>query len=117
MPLIVRAFPILPGKEDQVRQFAQDLRTTRAADAAAFYDRMGVAKESWHLQETAHGSWVIAVTDVVTQPIEEAARDYAGSVHGFDRWFKEQVKAVSGIDPETTPLGPPTQCIFDSHAA
>ena len=41
MELIVRAFPVLPGQEDQMRQFARDLQTTRAAEAAEFYGRMG----------------------------------------------------------------------------
>jgi hypothetical protein len=117
MQLIVRAFPVLAGKEEQMRQFAQAVRTTRAAEAADFYRRMGVARESWHLQETPHGTWVIGVTQIPEKPVEAAAQDYAASQHAFDRWFKEQVLLVSGINPETTPLGPATQCIFDSQPA
>ncbi len=62
MQLLVRAFPVLPGKEGQMREFAATVRTTRAAESADFYRRMGVARESWHLQDTPHGTWVIGVT-------------------------------------------------------
>ena len=117
MQLIVRAFPVLPGKTEEMRQFAAAMRSTRAADAADFHRRIGVARESWHLQSTPAGDWVIGVTQIPEKPIDTAAREYAASQHAFDRWFKEQVRLVTGIDPETTPLGPPTECIFDTAAA
>jgi hypothetical protein len=115
MQLLVRAFPVLAGKEMQLRQFAHEIQTNRSGDVADFYRRLGVARESWHLQETPHGSWVICVTQIPDKPIEVAGQDYAASRHGFDRWFKDQVMLVSGVNPEIMPLGPPTQCIFDSQ--
>lgn len=114
MQLLVRAFHVLPGREEQMRELAEAVSTTRAAEAADFYRRMGVARESWHLQETPHGAWVIGVTQIPDKPIEVAGRDYAASQHPFDRWFKDQVRFVTGIDPDSEPLGPPTECIFDS---
>src|SRR5688572_27003855 len=115
MQLLVRAFPVLAGREEMMRQFAGEVRTHRAAAAADFYRRMGVARESWHLQETPHGTWVIGVTQIADKPLAQAGEDYAASQHDFDRWFKQQVMMVTGIDPESTPLGPPTSCIFDSQ--
>jgi hypothetical protein len=117
MELLVRAFPILPGKEEQMRQFARELQTTRAADAADFYSRLGIAHESWYEQQKADGLWVIAVTQFSGRPMAAAAQDYAASRLDFDRWFKENVMAVSGVDPETTPLGPPTKCVFHTHGS
>ena len=110
MPLVVRAFPVLEGKESVVRAFAKSLATDRAAAAARFYTRLGVTHESWHLQETPHGLWVIAVTDVDAPT--ERAEQYSASRGEFDEWFKAQVLALSGIDPTTQPLGPPTEQIF-----
>ncbi len=115
MQLLVRAFPVLPGKEPDLRQMALAVQTSRSAEAREFYERMGVARESWHLQQTPHGPWIIGVTQIPDKPIQTAARDYADSQHPFDRWFKEQVLLISGIDPEKEPLGPPTECIFDTH--
>jgi hypothetical protein len=117
MELLVRAFPILPGKEEQMRQFARELQTTRAAAAADFYSRLGIAHESWHVQQKPDGVWVIAITQFGTRPMAAAAEDYAKSRHDFDQWFKEQVMEVSGVDPVTTPLGPPTTCVFHTHGS
>jgi hypothetical protein len=117
MDLIVRAFPVIPGKEDQLRAFAHELQTRRAAEASEFYARFGVNRESWHLQSTPHGTWVIGVTHLTGMPIEEAADKYSASEQPFDRWFKNQVHELSGINPDEQPLGPPTDCIFDTAAA
>lgn len=111
MPQLVRAFPILPGMEGRIRELARAMAGARAQQAAAFYAKFGVSHESWHLQDTPHGMWVIAVT-AIDEPQTRAAK-YAGSNEEFDRWFKERVLELSGIDPATQPLGPPTEVIFD----
>jgi hypothetical protein len=114
MELLVRAFPVLPGMESRMREFARDVQTVRAREAEHFYRRHGVERESWHLQVTPHGAWVIGVTQIADRPAAVAGKAYAESQHPFDRWFKEQVKTLTGIDPERTPLGPPTECLFDT---
>jgi hypothetical protein len=93
--------------------FAAAMRA-RAGEAADFYRRVGTARETWHLQHTGAGHWVICVTQIPDRPVDEAAQAYAGSTHAFDTWFKTQVKLVTGVDPEREPLGPPTTCIFDT---
>jgi hypothetical protein len=55
--------------------------------------------------------WVIAVTEL-EDALEARARAYAASQHPFDRWFKDQVGAVCGINPDEEPLGPPTEPLF-----
>ena len=114
MQLLVRAFPVLPGKEGQLQQFADELKTTRADALQDFHQQLGVSRETWHLQQTPHGPWVIAVTEISGKPIESAGNDYAASNFEFAMWFKDQVNQLSGIDPAAAPLGPPTTCIFDS---
>jgi hypothetical protein len=115
MQLVVRAFPVLSDKQHEMRRFVTEMHTTRAADARDFYRRSGVARETWHLQTTPAGDWVICVTQIADRPVDDAAQGYARSRHPFDQWFKEQVKLVTGVNPETAPLGPPTECIFDSE--
>jgi hypothetical protein len=112
MPLVVRAFPVLPGKEEQLKEFAAEMAGARHSEAASFYRSFGVARESWHLQHTEHGAWVIGVTDV-SDDVEAKAQAYAASERPFDRWFKKQVLEISGIDPDVEPLGPPTQILFE----
>jgi len=112
MPLVVRAFPVLPGREKQVREFAAAMAGGRKAEAAAFYRSFGVSHESWHLQHTEHGDWVIGVTEV-SDDLEKKAQAYATSERPFDRWFKDQVQRLTGIDPDVEPLGPPTETLFE----
>lgn len=115
MPLVVRAFPLVKPVKD-LQAFAAALSTERNAGATAFYRQFGISHESWHLQETPSGPWVIAVT-VIDDPKESAPR-YAKSSAEFDRWFKDQVRQISGVDADQQPLGPPTMPVFvwsDEH--
>lgn len=112
MPMVVRAFPVLPGKEENVRALASEIAGHRRAEASEFYGRFGVRHESWHLQQTPHGPWVIAITELSDDP-QKAAQVYAKSEQPFDRWFKSQVLDLTGIDPDCEPLGPPTETLLD----
>lgn len=114
MNLVVRAFPLVPGREHELRELARTLLAERRDEVLAFYARYGVVHESWHLQTTPHGSWVIGVTQLETPSLAAAARRYSDSEHPFDRWFKDQVHRVSGINPDELPLGPPTECLYDT---
>ncbi|MGH9363460.1 MAG: hypothetical protein ACRD2T_16240 [Thermoanaerobaculia bacterium] len=115
MPLVVRAFPLLPGKEEELQQFAAELSGARGAETATFYDSFSVSRETWHLQQTDHGALVIGVTEVA-EPVQEIAQEYAASQRAFDRWFKDKVRELTGIDPDTQPLGPPAEQIFEFRA-
>jgi len=109
MPLVVRAFPVSKSL-DEVRAFAAKLKERRS-EACDFYCQYGVSHESWHVQETPAGPWIIVV-NVVDDPGEAAPR-YARASEGFDKWFKAQVLEVTGIDADKQPLGPPTTMIYD----
>ena len=109
MPHVVRAFP-LRGSIADLNAFAQALAGPRAADAARFYRSYGVERESWHLQHTDHGAWVIAVTELA-DPVAAAPR-FAEATEGFHLWFKSQVQALTGVDPNIAPLGPLTKEVF-----
>ncbi|HKV11582.1 MAG TPA: hypothetical protein VJ725_25785 [Thermoanaerobaculia bacterium] len=115
MAFIVRAFPVLPGKEEDMREFAAEMAGPRRRDAERFYKSFGVLRESWHYQETPHGPMVVAVTEVDADP-GVRAQEYAESTQPFDSWFKEQVCNLTGIDPTVQPLGPPSEVIFDMRS-
>ncbi|MDP1571967.1 MAG: hypothetical protein Q8L86_18370 [Vicinamibacterales bacterium] len=109
MHLVVRAFPLTAHVED-LTAFAADLNGPRSAETRAFYERLGVRHESWHVQKTPLGPWVICCT--LVDDVERAAPLYAQSEARFDAWFKERVRQLTGIDPNENPLGPPTQPVF-----
>ena len=110
MALVVRAFPVLPGKEEDVRRLSHSLATERAGGIARFFAAFGVRHESWHLQETPHGPWVIVVSDI-DEP-DARGQQYSAALGEFEAWFKGRVLELSGIDPTVQPLGPPTETVF-----
>jgi hypothetical protein len=108
MPLLVRAFPLQTSVAN-LKEFAQEL-TSRSVETDAFYRKYGVTHESWHVQETPNGPWVIGVAKL-ENPSEAGAR-YAASAEEFDAWFKGRVLQLSGVDLNKAPLGPPTTQVF-----
>lgn len=108
-PIVVPAFP-LRGSRSQLAAFAAALRGERAAEPAQFYRHYGLTCASWHLQDTPQGPWVIAVNQI--EDPQEAGARYAEATADFHAWFKAQVLSLTGVDPNTTPLGPPTHEVF-----
>lgn len=108
--LVVRAYPLRdrPGLD----KFLGELRA-RCEETRDFYDRHR-AEEAWFVQNTEEGPIVIAV--LATDDPVRAAKTYAESTSPFDVWFKQRVIELSGIDPNRTPLGPPSEKIFEFTA-
>ena len=115
MAMVVRAFPVLPGKEQAARDFAAEVGTRRD-EADAFYKRYGVTRESWHLQNTPNGAFIIVATELGASPgiqVQLQAQAYASAQAPFERWFKDNVRELCGVNPDEQPLGPPTETIFE----
>ena len=112
-PLVVRAFPVLPGKEEDIRRLAAEMAGSRRQEAEEFYKSFGVYRESWHFQETPNGPIVIGVTEI--DDADTKAPQFAQSQRAFDMWFKDQVRNLTGVDPDIQPLGPPSEVIFDTR--
>jgi hypothetical protein len=109
MSLLVRAFP-LKAPVAALERFTADLKGPRQADAKAFYAAHGVAHESWYLQQTDSGPWVIGITQVENVP--ENAPRFAKAKDEFSSWFKQQILELTGVDTSTAPLGPATQLVY-----
>lgn len=109
MSLVVRAFPLL-GPVKEIQAFASELRHERSVGAAEFYRKYSVWHESWHVQETPTGRWVIGVTAI--DDADGAGPRYSESRTEFDAWFKRRVREITGIDPDEQPLGPRTTEVF-----
>ncbi|MEZ5400592.1 MAG: hypothetical protein R2729_13050 [Bryobacteraceae bacterium] len=109
MAFVVRAFPLVKPIED-IRKFAADLAGERSTNMGGFYREYGVKAESWYLQETPAGPWVICATQVADP--NEASGRYAQASEDFHGWFKAQVMHLTGVNPSEAPLGPPTELLF-----
>jgi hypothetical protein len=114
MALVVRAFPV----DDRVRvnSFVRELRS-RETEAREFYTSLGVRREMWFYQPDLRGGGdiVIGVTDV-EEPVEPKAAQYAEASDPFSTWFKAHIYALSGVDPDTSPLGPLSTLVHDSSS-
>jgi hypothetical protein len=109
MPYLVRAFPLIRPVAE-LHGFVAALSGTRRAETDAFYRQYGVSHESVYLQETEHGPLVIVVTNIEDR--HQASPRFMKASESFEVWFKAQLLHLTGVDPNVSPLGPPTTEIF-----
>ena len=89
------AFPILPGKADAARAFASAVAGNRNSEFTAMQKRAGTTRETWSLQETPGGAFMLVWFE---GNIDEAFTDLATATDAFTVWFREQLKNETGID-------------------
>jgi hypothetical protein len=113
MALVAMAIPILPGKTEQVRQFARELSGSRKAEFQASRQKLGAHERSF-LQSTPAGD-VVIVTLEADDPGAAFAR-FGEGTDEFTRWFVQQVKELHGFDLTQPPPGPVPELLVDSQA-
>lgn len=106
------AFPILAGKEQAGRDFAATCMGERRKEFDAQLVRNGLTRETWALQETPMGSFMLVWFEA--PDIEAAFTDLATSVDEFTIWFRGQVMDLTGVDLSAPPQGPPPDVLVDS---
>ena len=107
--MIENAFfvPLLPDKKEAALAFANSLMNERKADLDAA--QTTVTKESWFLQETPMGDFLIVYYHSPDPERVHAA--LAVSQEPFDIWFREQILDLTGIDISTPLPGLPKQIL------
>lgn len=110
MAVFLGAFPVVEGKEDEARKFAQET-LDRGDEFEASQQRYGVTKEEWSLQQTPIGSMVVVRFEC--QDVAGVFESLAQSNEAFDVWFRQRVKEVSGVDLSQPMPGPLPEIIFD----
>src|SRR5579859_852865 len=109
MTSLALALPCLPGGAAKARQVADACHGPRRAEFEEFHRRVGLTGERWYLQQTPQGELLVLVLE--GDP-EGAIGKLGASDHPFDRWFKEQVREIHGVDFNQTLPGPPPEQIF-----
>jgi len=105
------AFPILPGKEQQGRDFAAACMGARRNGFEAQLVRGGLTRETWALQKTPMGSFMLVWFEA--PDIEKSFTELATSGDEFTIWFRGQVKDLTGVDLGAPPDGPPPDVLVD----
>jgi hypothetical protein len=105
------AFPILPGKTAEWRDFVGELNGARHAEFVESRRRAGVHERTF-LQSTPMGDLVI-----VTLEGDDPARSFGqitSATDAFTVWFLERAKAVHGVDLAAPMTGSPSELVLDS---
>ncbi len=110
MAVFLGAFPVLPGKADDVRKFAQET-LGRGDELAASQKKSGITREEWSLQDTPMGALVLVRFE--GDDIEKSFGRLAESTDPFDVWFKERVKELTGVDLGAPPDEAPPEMILE----
>jgi hypothetical protein len=108
----VRMYPLTRGV-GPLKEFAAELQKRRS-ESRAFYDSYRV-DESWFVQDVGGQPYAIAVASM-RGDIEGNLKRFAESTEPFEVWFKQRVIDLTGVDPNETPLGPPSEQVFEFRA-
>jgi hypothetical protein len=106
-------FPVLEGKEDLARAFAAELVGPRRADFVAAQGRANTTRETWTLQQTPMGSFVLVWFE---GDVEKAFADLATDASEFGTWMRAQVKELSGVDMSAPSDEPLPEVVLDWSA-
>jgi hypothetical protein len=106
-------FPILKGKEGAARAFAAETTGTRKADFDAAQARSNVTRETWAMQETPMGSFMLVWFE---GDVEKAFADLATDASDFGTWMRAQVKDITGVDLSAPPEGALPDVLVDWRA-
>jgi hypothetical protein len=90
------AFPILPGKLDEARAFAQETMGTHRADYDDAQRRAGITRETWTIETAPDGTKFVLVWFEASDPEVAFAQLMEDSEHSV--WFRRRVKDVTGVD-------------------
>jgi hypothetical protein len=103
-------FPIRAGKEEDARAFAAETMGARRPEFDAHHARAGNSRETWTLQETPMGSFLLVWFE---GDVEKAFADLATNDSDFMTWFRGRVLDVTGVDLSAPPDGPPPAILVD----
>lgn len=105
------AFPILPGKEQEARDFAAACMGARRKEFEEQLTLDGISRETWAFQETPMGSFILVWFEA--PDIAEVFTKLASLNTEFTTWFRAQVKDLTGIDLGAPPQSPPPDVLVD----
>lgn len=92
---IATAIPILPGKTEQWKKFANELNTRYKNEFNQSRKDLGVYERTF-LQTTPTGDMIIVVLE--GENPAEAFKKFGEKSDEFSKWFTAQVKDIHGMD-------------------
>lgn len=111
MASLAFAVPILPGKTEDLKRLAEEIKGPRRSEFEESQRRLGVTRENWYIQETPQGDTLVVYMEAAN-PVG-VLQGIAASQEPFERWFKEKVLEINGMDLNQPPPGPPAEVILE----
>ncbi len=108
------AFPVLPGKEDDARKFAEEALGSHRDHYDSLMKASGTSRVTWTIQETPAGTllpvWFEA-DDV------GAIFEHLATATGEDAvWMRGRIKDITGVDVTEIADSPPPEVILEAPA-
>jgi len=104
------AMPVLPGKKDALMGLIKDITGPMKKDFERSEKHLGIKKESWFLQSSAEGDWLLVYMEA--NEIAKAFGDFAVSKDPFEVLLRNTLKELTGVDFSVPPQGPPPAQLF-----
>lgn len=116
MAIVAFISPILPGKQEAWRRFCQKLLGSRRCEYEESCKRLGITKELAWLQST-QGAYQgdLAIVYLEVEHPEQLVRQLGTSGHPFDRWFRQQLLELYGLDLTHPPQCQRNELVFSWH--
>jgi hypothetical protein len=88
--------PILPGKAEAWRRFMQEMLGSRRGEYEEARRRLGLRLEQAWISETRQVASGVVVIEA--DSLARGLADFLASTHPFDRWLREQLLVLHGLD-------------------
>jgi hypothetical protein len=104
--------PIVGGKVDGWKQWAEELSGARAGDLKDLNRRYGLTRHAAWLTETPDGPTVVALHE--GPGAEDFMTRLVQSTDEFDTWFRGKIEEYHGLDLTQPPRGQSAELRLDS---
>src|SRR5207249_5654546 len=104
------ALPLLPGKTESWKRWAQEMAGPRLSEYQASRQHLGITREASFLQQTPQGN--MAVLYIEAEDIIRVFQGLASSQEPIDVLFRQQTKDFLGLDLAQ----PPPETLLDWRA-
>ena len=116
MASLASAFPVLPGKEEALKRFTQEMAGPRRSDYQASRRRLGITIERSYLQHTPQGDQAIIYLE--GDDLQRTFQHLRTAQDPFSVWVRQRTKDLfDGVDLTQTEPRSLSQYVFDGPSA
>ena len=115
MASLAMTLPLLPGKTEGWRRWAQEMSMARRSEFQASRKRLGIIQERSFLQHTPQGD--VVILSLEARDITQTLGGLATSQDPFDVLFRQKTEEFFGLDLTQPPSGPLPETVLDWRAS